>query len=134
MIDFQKSKVNIKRLCRELGTISISKPTTYIEEETMYARHWYADKVLPPHQISVEVSSRCNLRCQTCSKSHSEGQNSNDEDMSVALFEKILDQTSTFCNSYNLHGICESLMHPDFVAFVKLVKEKNAICCLTRIP
>lgn len=128
MIISQELKDNIKRICRGLGAIGISMPKKYIEEESYYAKHWYTDTVMPPDQMSIEVSSRCNLRCKTCSLAYSETPG---EDMPLELFEKILSQTSSFCNSYNLHGIGESLMHPEFVKFAQLVKAENALCRLT---
>ncbi len=110
-----------------LGRFGRRRPT-YIEEEGFHRRHWAETPVPPPAEISVELSSRCDLRCATCSLAYAEDRG---RDMDIEQFKRLLEQTAEFCSSYNLHGIGESLLHPHLVTCIELVKRHRALCRIT---
>lgn len=81
-------------------------------------------KVTNIHQI--EITSRCNLKCRYCA--HPKMPRAK-QDMDRKTFERALYAATTlrgrtFQREINLAGIGESTMHPEFVDFVALAREK----------
>ena len=74
-----------------------------------------------PTEIQVEVTNVCNLSCPMCP--HTFG-NLQIEDMPVARFERILDQVA-FATDVILTGWGEPLMHPEFLRFLDLCRERR---------
>lgn len=100
----------------------------FIEEEAFHKEYWRRVVVPLPPEISVELSSLCDLRCATCSLSYRDEKGKN---MDLQVFELLLEQTREFCGSYNLHGIGESLLHPHLITCVEKVKSCQALCRIT---
>jgi hypothetical protein len=76
------------------------------------------------HQI--EITSRCNLRCKYCAHPTMTRVK---QDMPRGIFEAALEWAVYFKHqgtqsSLNLAGIGESTMHPEFVDFVALARER----------
>lgn len=99
-----------------------------IEEETFHQDYWRRTSVPLPPEISVELSSRCDLRCATCSLSYRKDAG---QDMEPRVFDLLLEQTRDFCGSYNLHGIGESLLHRELIPCIRKVKDCKALCRIT---
>lgn len=83
-------------------------------------------KVTAVHQI--EMTSRCNLRCQYCTHPKMPRPK---QDMDEATYIRSLDVAARLhrlrpehVTELNLAGIGESTMHPDFLRFVHLAREK----------
>jgi len=74
-----------------------------------------------PQKVYVELTTRCNLQCKMCVK-YTKGSCIPEEDMSVAVFQKIL-PSLTGVKTLILNGIGESLLHPDLIEFVRLARD-----------
>ncbi len=75
-----------------------------------------------PQKIYVELTTRCNLRCQMCVK-YAEGSCIAEEDLSFSLFRKLaacLARTRTLI----LNGIGEPLLHPELVEIIGFARAK----------
>ena len=117
------------RIVRGIGCLTAPQPQDiFIEETAFHQAYWRQAAVPLPPEITVELTSRCDLRCATCSLSYRKDRG---EDMTFDVFEKLLEQTREFCGSYNLHGIGESLLHPDLVRCIERVKDCRALCRIT---
>ncbi len=75
-----------------------------------------------PRKLYVEVTTRCNLRCEKCIK-QVHGNGICDGDFSLASFKKIVGELSEV-KQLVLNGIGEPLLHPDLVTMVALAAEK----------
>lgn len=71
----------------------------------------------------VEMTSRCNLRCQYCVHRSMARPKA---DMTREVFERVLELVAGFPNQHelNLCGIGESTLHPQFCEFVALARER----------
>lgn len=69
-----------------------------------------------PTELSIEVTSRCNLRCVTCPRSDAMPRGT--AEMSVATFQRIIDQAAPSLELALLHMAGEPLFHPDLEALI----------------
>lgn len=77
--------------------------------------------ITSPKKVYIELTTRCNLQCKMCVK-YTKGSCIPEDDMSVALFQKILPSLKEI-DSLILNGIGESLLHADLVKIVRLARE-----------
>jgi len=75
-----------------------------------------------PSNLYVEVTNRCNSRCQTCVRTFEQLEPL--RDLSLPEFGGIIDQFSDL-DRVVLHGIGEPLLNPDLVPMVRYAKEKH---------
>ena len=91
----------------------------------------------PPKHISVELTSKCNLRCVMCAL-HSEeskytgyglntGKRRATGHMDFGLVQKIVDEASSFFPKpiIGLNGSGEVLLYPEFNSVIMLMKQKR---------
>ena len=74
-------------------------------QQEFHARHERIDAL--PVQIDYETTSRCNLRCFTCTKSYSDEKG---KDSSPELFDKVADALFDTAISINLTGYGEPML------------------------
>lgn len=77
--------------------------------------------ITSPKKVYVELTTRCNLQCKMCVK-YTKGSCIPEDDMSVAVFQKILPSLGDI-DTLILNGIGESLLHTDLVEIVRLARE-----------
>lgn len=77
---------------------------------------------LPDYYI-IEITSRCNFNCTICP--HSFMPLSSLGDMSLSLFERILDQIATSAKVIQLYWMGEPLLNPNVFQMVNLCKIKT---------
>lgn len=71
-------------------------------------------------RIYIEITNRCNLKCDFCKDTNKEK-----KDMSLNDFEYILKQINPICNYIYLHIHGEPLLHPYFEDILNLCDEYN---------
>ncbi|CAB5083914.1 hypothetical protein D3OALGA1CA_422 [Olavius algarvensis associated proteobacterium Delta 3] len=78
-----------------------------------------------PLHLDVELTSRCNLRCEMCFQRHLEERRS---DMPLATFKKLVDEGARegLC-AMKLQSRGESLLHRDLVECLAYAKEKGIL-------
>jgi MoaA/NifB/PqqE/SkfB family radical SAM enzyme len=77
-----------------------------------------------PSIIWLETTNRCNLRCRSCSKFYKHYDSKTD--MSMDLFNKVLNQVATHAECIILTGIGEALYHQEAkIIFEQLMKHKH---------
>ncbi len=76
------------------------------------------------HYLYLEITSRCNLRCEMCFKQY---WHDREGDMDYSLFLKILDDASEFPDLRMIYfgGIGEPTVHPRFMDMVREVKKRG---------
>ncbi len=74
--------------------------------------------------LFVEITNRCNLRCEMCFKQYWEDK---EGDMPMALFLKILDDAKEFPDLKMIYfgGIGEPTVHPHFMDMLREVKKRG---------
>lgn len=78
-----------------------------------------------PHIVQLEVSSKCNLRCPSCSLTRETTPARNMvPDEALALLESLPFRPETV----SLNGIGEALVNPRFFAIVDLLRERGIDC------
>lgn len=78
-----------------------------------------------PLHLDVELTSRCNLRCEMCFQRHMKGRR---VDMTEGLFKKIVDEgVSEGLCAMKLQSRGESLLHPKVVPFLEYAKKKGIL-------
>jgi radical SAM protein with 4Fe4S-binding SPASM domain len=78
-----------------------------------------------PHVVQVEVSSKCNLRCPSCSLSREPLAGHN---LSVAEFAAILNRLSFRPSLISLNGIGEPLVNPHFFDLLDYLVVRGIAC------
>lgn len=81
---------------------------------------------LPPSWIQVETTTKCNLRCKTCLRTHTHPDLSND--MSLKVFKLIVNNSvgSILVKpTIKLIGLGEPLLNPHITSMVKYAKRKG---------
>lgn len=78
-----------------------------------------------PLHLDVELTSRCNLRCEMCFQRHMKGRR---VDMTEGVFRKIVDEgiNEGLC-AMKLQSRGESLLHPKVVPFLEYAKKKGVL-------
>jgi len=75
-----------------------------------------------PKRVEIELSSKCNLSCTYCPRRFI---NNLDGFIEYSLFEQIINEISEYPETILvLHRRGESMLHPQFVNFLNLIKEK----------
>lgn len=83
----------------------------------------------PPDRIGIELTSRCNLMCTMCAlhskKAKSQPDRRADGDMDFELFQKIVEEVSSFSRkpSLSLNYAGESLLYPRFPDVLMLLSK-----------
>jgi MoaA/NifB/PqqE/SkfB family radical SAM enzyme len=75
-----------------------------------------------PRELYVEVTNRCNSRCQTCIRTFELLEPL--RDLTLAEFQAIVDQFPGL-ERVVLHGIGEPLLNPELVAMIRYVKDQH---------
>jgi radical SAM protein with 4Fe4S-binding SPASM domain len=74
-----------------------------------------------PKRVEIELSSKCNLSCSYCPRRFIDNL---DGFMEYSLFKRIIDEISEYPETILvLHRRGESLLHPQFVSFLNLIKD-----------
>ena len=76
-----------------------------------------------PHELYLETTNRCNLKCRTCPQYF--GMPEDFADLTPALVDRILDQFP-FVRRVVLHGIGEPLLNKDLPQIIEQVKRRGA--------
>lgn len=79
-----------------------------------------------PQHIWIEVASACNLRCRMCAVHAADGpwRQKASKLMNKEIFFEIVDQTAEWGADYSLHYFGEPLLNPNFIEFVKYVRQR----------
>jgi len=88
----------------------------------------YVDPGRPRHvpaTIQIEATSKCNLRCPTCS--HARERRSGD-DLSGDVLQSILDWLPFTPASVRLSGVGEPLLNPEFFSLTDILAERGIPC------
>jgi MoaA/NifB/PqqE/SkfB family radical SAM enzyme len=75
-----------------------------------------------PRELYVEVTNRCNSRCQTCIRTFELLEPL--RDLTLAEFQAIVDQFPAL-ERVVLHGIGEPLLNPELAAMIRYVKDQH---------
>jgi MoaA/NifB/PqqE/SkfB family radical SAM enzyme len=75
-----------------------------------------------PRELYVEVTNRCNSRCQTCIRTFELLEPL--RDLTLAEFQAIVDQFPVL-ERVVLHGIGEPLLNPELAAMIRYVKDQH---------
>jgi radical SAM protein with 4Fe4S-binding SPASM domain len=78
-----------------------------------------------PNTVQIEATSKCNLRCPSCSNSREKvpGKHLTDEEL-----KRILDKLPSRPSKVRLSGIGEPLMNPHFFSLVDILAERDIKC------
>jgi len=97
--------------------------------EILFTRYYnkFLRLLRPFHWINVEVTSKCNLKCNMCPR---QSFNVFNQDMTEDVFMKLAKEFTLF-QMVDLTGWGEPLLHPRLFDFVKIVKEKKCIVKFT---
>ena len=95
--------------------------------------HYNLKNTTPPlYRIaSIELTNRCNYRCAFCPYQNQEIMKRNFSDMSLEDFRYIIHEYKQYLSVPNLVWHGESLLHPQFDDFVRILKEEKIDYCLT---
>lgn len=100
-----------------------------IRNRARVARDYMARKTLcdgRPVEFSIELTSRCNLKCVMCPRRDDSARGLGN--MSMETFRRIIDAASEYLEFVYLNLAGEPLMHPDFGAFIAYASEKGIKC------
>ena len=75
-----------------------------------------------PLEYGIEITNRCNLKCIMCAR---EGMTRPIGDMTVEVFQKLINQISDHAELVYLHGDGEPLLHKNVFEMVKYAKNKG---------
>jgi radical SAM protein with 4Fe4S-binding SPASM domain len=78
-----------------------------------------------PRLIQIEATSKCNLRCPSCSHSRESGSGRH---LTPEGLERMLDRLPSAPPRVRLSGIGEPLLNPDFLALVDTLTEREIKC------
>ena len=76
----------------------------------------------PPRDLYIEVTNRCNSRCQTCIRTFEQLEPL--RDLQLAEFQANVDQFHVL-DRVVLHGIGEPLLHTELVDMIRYVKDRH---------
>lgn len=82
----------------------------------------------PPHQVYIEPTNNCNLRCSHCPQHTMRREK---QYISLELFEKIVKQLAEFQPFVDLYLQGEPLLHPNIVDMVKMVRSHGLLPRIT---
>lgn len=85
------------------------------------AKHLNGYMYLPPHEISLEPTNRCNLNCLTCARRYWDKTQNPFGDMPLSLFEKVVPYLKYF-NTVSLQGYGEPLLGENFFPILQRLK------------
>lgn len=75
-----------------------------------------------PKRIEIEFSNFCNLKCNSCPRKFSIGE---EGFMPLALYKRIIDEAKDCHDTVlQLHRRGESLLHPNFIEMLQYIKDK----------
>ncbi len=88
----------------------------------------------PPAVIRVDLTYRCNLRCKICFEFGENPKdkiknNREDENISIDLLKKIINQVSYFKPTFYLSG-GEPLIYPKIIELLKYLQDKKLYCLI----
>lgn len=81
-----------------------------------------------PRWVQIEITNRCNLDCQMCQRKHFGLEY---EDISLEMFEKIIDRLLDTVKTVNLTGWGEPFIHPDIFLMMNYAKQNGLRVGLT---
>jgi MoaA/NifB/PqqE/SkfB family radical SAM enzyme len=74
-----------------------------------------------PLLISTELTNNCNLHCPECISGSVKMQRARGY-MDIRLFDKIIEELNPYLYNINLYFQGESMLHPLFFSFIRIVK------------
>lgn len=80
-------------------------------------------KHLLPYYYIIEITNRCNFKCPICPHSFLEPKNCGD--MSMNLFEQIVDQIASRAKVIQLYWLGEPLLNQDVYNMIRICKQKT---------
>jgi radical SAM protein with 4Fe4S-binding SPASM domain len=83
-------------------------------------RPWHS-----PRSVQIEATSKCNLRCPTCSHKADEGSG---QHLTGERLRKIIDRLPSSPARVRLSGIGEPLLNPHFFSLVDILAERGIKC------
>jgi radical SAM protein with 4Fe4S-binding SPASM domain len=82
-----------------------------------------------PYAVQIEITTRCNLRCEMCARSKEQAGALN-SDMPLDLFNSIVSKLRYPSRHVTLVGLGEPLLHPQLFSIIRSAKERGLIVSL----
>src|SRR5512136_715315 len=77
-----------------------------------------------PYSVQIEITTKCNLRCEMCSRSKEQAGAVN-SDMPLDLFNSIVGKLRYPSRHITLVGLGEPLLHPQLFPIIRSAKERG---------
>lgn len=77
-----------------------------------------------PYAVQIEITTKCNLRCELCYRSKEQASAVN-SDMPLDLFNSIVRKLRYPSRHVTLVGLGEPLLHPQLFSFIRSAKERG---------
>jgi len=81
--------------------------------------------VCHPPSLVIELTNCCQLRCTTCAREYSYGQQMDKGHMDFGRFKSLFDENHIYLDRICLSGLGETLLYPKLVEAVKYIGSKN---------
>ena len=83
----------------------------------------------PPHQVYIEATNSCNLKCAHCPQHTMRRERT--QLMSLKLFKKIVEELAPYQPFVDLYLQGESLIHPEIVTMVSIARQHGLLPRIT---
>lgn len=74
-------------------------------------------------QLTIALTSRCNLACKWCYRLDEKYQAVLEKDLDIKIYEKFVENTQGKFRAVHLSGLGEPTLHPDFIQAISLSKK-----------
>jgi radical SAM protein with 4Fe4S-binding SPASM domain len=94
------------------------------------ARHFYykltnSTKVAYPSTIMIELTNHCNLKCTTCPREYTYGDEMDKGTMKLKEAKRIIDEAWPYLDSVGLTGLGETFLYKEMEEMASYIKAKN---------
>jgi len=82
-------------------------------------------RVAHPSSIMLEVTNHCNLKCITCPREYTYGEEMDKGFMDINKLKKVIDEAYPYVDSIGLTGLGETLMYKQLPEALRYIRSKN---------